>query len=235
MKIAVVDDEKEWRVKAYQQIQKYYEQQQTKAEIHAYASGEAFIRHGKQYDILFADIEMPGMDGFGMADTYNRMNHGYTLMILTTHTEMSRKGYMVNAFRYIDKMNMEMEIQEALEAAEKKMKRNEALTVSVINLGNMKVVIKDILYVETTKRNILLHTVDNEYTCNGNLSEMEEVLKGAGFFRCHKSYIVNLDAVKTFDNVFIYLMDGSKVYVSARKYVELKRQYLQRKFETANS
>lgn len=234
MKIAVVDDEKEWRIKAYQHIRKYYEGQESHADVHTYSSADAFLKSGKKYDILFADIEMPGMDGFEMADQYSRMNPDYTLIILTTHTEMSRKGYMVNAFRYIDKMNMEAEMREALMSADKRMKRNEVLTVNVVNLGTIKLVRKDILYVETTKRNILLHTYDNDYICSDNISELEEALKEAGFFRCHKSYIVNLDAVKNFDSVFIYLMDGSKVYVSARKYAQLRKQYLQRKYEYAS-
>ena len=235
MRIAVVDNEKEWRIKAYQQIKKYFSRRQLEVNIDVYASGEQFIRKDEQYEMVFADIEMPGMEGFAMAQEYNRMNPHYTLMILTTHTEMSRKGYKVNAFRYIDKMYMEAEIQESLTAALKKMKRNETITVNVINVGNMKVVIKDILYVETNKRNTQLHTIDNEYTCGVNISDMEDMLKSAGFFRCHKSYIVNLDAIKNFDNIFVYLMDGSKLFVSARRYVELKRQYLQRRYEEANS
>ncbi len=235
MRIAVVDDEKEWRIKACQQIRKFFSSRQLEVKLDSYVSGENFIRKGNRYEIVFADIEMPGMDGFEMAQEYKWMNPNHILMILTTHTEMSRKGYVVNAFRYIDKMHMEAEIQESLVAAERKMKSDETITVNVINRGQIKLVIKDILYIETNKRNIQLHTTDNEYICSGNIYEMEELLKDAGFFRCHKSYIVNLDAIKNFDNVFIYLMDGSKLFVSARKYVELKRQYLQRKFEEANS
>lgn len=235
MRIAVVDDEKEWRVKACQKIRQYFSSRQLEVKLDCYASGQDFLRKGNPYEIVFADIEMPGMDGFEMAQEYKWVNPNHILMILTTHTEMSRKGYVVNAFRYIDKMHMEEEMQESLVAAERKMKSDATITVNVINIGNMAVVIKDILYIETNKRNMQLHTIDNEYTCSGNIFEMEELLKEAGFFRCHKSYIVNLDAIRTFDNVFIYLMDGSKLFVSARRYVELKRQYLQRKFERANS
>ena len=40
-------------------------------------------------------------------------------MILTTHTEMSRRGYLVNAFRYLDKVNLKEELKEAFYSAKK--------------------------------------------------------------------------------------------------------------------
>ena len=55
-------------------------------------------------------------------------------IILTTHTEMSRKGYLVNAFRYIDKSNMSKEIVEAINAAEVLLRRNDNIEINIVGV-----------------------------------------------------------------------------------------------------
>ena len=53
---------------------------------------------------------------------------------MTTHTEMSRKGYLVNAFRYIDKSNMSKEIVEAINAAEVLLRRNDNIEINIVGV-----------------------------------------------------------------------------------------------------
>ena len=56
--------------------------------------------------------------------------------------------------------------------------------------------IKDIVYIETYNRGCLIHTAGNEYRENKPIGEYEKKLEDMGFFRIHKSYLINLDKVK---------------------------------------
>ena len=56
--------------------------------------------------------------------------------------------------------------------------------------------IKDIVYIETYNRGCLIHTAGNEYRENKSIGEYEKKLEDMGFFRIHKSYLINLDKVK---------------------------------------
>lgn len=115
MRIAVVDDERNWLVKIKRYVKEYFGEMDV--EIRAFFSGEAFLEDAGEYQIVFMDIEMPGRDGFSVLQEY-RMEHEDSLfIILTTHIEMSREGYKVEAFRYIDKHKMMDEIREALDSA----------------------------------------------------------------------------------------------------------------------
>lgn len=105
------------------------------------------------------------------------------------------------------------------------------LEVSVVNLGTISLLLKDILFVETEKRNVRIHTKAQDYISRENISCMEARLEPYGFYRCHKSYIISLDAVKFFDRVNVHMVDGSCAMVSVRKYAELKRRYLERRLE----
>ena len=67
------------------------------------------------------------------------------------------------------------------------------------------------------------------------MKEMEEKLGSKFFFRCHHAYIVNLDEIKSFNNIFAILRNGEKLQISQRKYSSFKKAYINRQFECANA
>lgn len=234
MRVAIVDDEERWRTKTEEIITEHNDEECL--EIDKYASGENFLKKAEPYDIVFLDVEMKQLDGFETASGYREIFPKAMIIILTTHTELSRKGYMVNAFRYVDKTNIEEELTEALMSAKLCLNRNQSIEIEASNLGKVSVMLSDIMYIETLNHSLCVHTHENEYTSyTMTMGDFEEQLKEFGFFRCHKSYIVNLDKIKTFTKSEIQLRDGSMILVSVRKYQELKKQYLDYKFKYANS
>lgn len=232
MRIAVVEDEKHWRDEVVCRLRNHPEIEIS--ELDVYQSGLEFLKQNKKYELVFMDIEMPQMDGFETAKEYRRMSSDSILVILTTHTEVSRKGYLVNAFRYIDKCQMETELEEALAAVRKLLSREHSIKVNVVNIGEINLRVGEIFYIETEKRNVRIHTKKADYISSQGMGELERQLGDYGFFRSHKSYLVNLDEIKSFDRQNIYLQNGDIVLISMRKYAELKKRYLERKFEYAN-
>lgn len=232
MRIAIVDDQVEWRVKVENILRQHEWKEQL--EIDQYACGEDFCNQ-IGYDIVFMDIDMGKMDGFEAIQIYKENNANVIIVFLTSHTELSRKGYLVNAFRYIDKANMQEELIEALSAVDLLQSRNHVITFHVINVGEMNLKIKDIFFIETEKRNVIIHTDEQTFISNRKIEELEEELKEWGFFRCHKSYLVNLENVSTFDKLNVHFKNGKKALVSTRKYADLKEKYLEQKFKMANS
>ena len=103
MKIAIVDDERIWLEKIHNYVKQYFAKMEVL--VKSFSSGEGFLNSRDDYQIVFMDIEMPGQDGFSVLQEY-RKNHDVSLfIILTTHIEMSRQGYKVEAFRYMINMN----------------------------------------------------------------------------------------------------------------------------------
>lgn len=233
MKIAIIDDEIYWRQSAEQIVREYFTEKNV--EIDIFESGEQYLKNQVVYDISFVDIEMPGTDGFETIRKARQYNDEGIFIILTTHTEMSRKGYIVNAFRYIDKTNLEEEIKEAIQSAELLLGRNEKISVNVIGNGIRKLVLKDITYIETEKHYIVVHTTNGSIRCNNNMTEMEEILNQEWFFRCHHAYIVNLDEIFKIDGYVIFLNDGNKIEVSQRKMSGFRKAYLNRQYKCGNA
>ena len=232
MRIAIVDDEQSWRASVEALLRQYPWKEEL--EIDTFSCGEDFCTQAG-YDIAVLDVEMQVMDGFEAAHRYRAGSEDTLIIFLTTHTDQSRKGYLVNAFRYIDKTHMVEELDEALKAVDELLSRNYVVHFHVVNFGEMHVRAKDILFLETDKRHVIIHTKDQEYHSNCRLEELETELAEWGFFRCHKSYLVNLENIHKFDRANAYFKNGSTAMVSARKYAELKERYIDQKFKMANS
>ncbi|MBO5303215.1 MAG: response regulator transcription factor [Lachnospiraceae bacterium] len=230
MKIALVDDEERWRKVIYPKVEAYFPE----ADIQVFSSGEAFLERAEKYEIVFMDVEMGAKDGFETAAEYKEYNSDAIIMILTTHAEMVKRGFAVNAFRYLDKVNVDEELKEAVFAIKKLFAKNKKILVPIIGMGDKIFELKEIVYVETEKRNIIIHTWDKKFNSKMGMAEIEKML-GNAFFRCHKSYIVNLDMVKTINRIDLDLKNGENIFLSIRKSSEFKQRYLNWKYEYANA
>lgn len=231
MRVSIVDDDARWRERVKAEIIRYDKNNEMQIDI--YSSGQSYLDSKKIYDISFIDIEMPSMDGFETITKAREINSEGIYIILTTHIEMSRKGYCVNAYRYLDKTCLE-ELQEAIVAAKKLLGRNETITVDVIGDGKREIVLKNIIYIETEKHYILVHTRKGTVKCSNNMKEIESMLQGKWFCRCHNAYIVNLDEIDHIQETILYLSNGKDIDISHRKMSQFKKAYINRLYESAN-
>lgn len=229
MKIAIIDDEKRYREK----IKKCVESIIPDVEITLYECGSAFIEDMGNPEIAFVDIEMPDIDGFETIMKAKKINPETKFVITTTHTELSRKGYQVNAFRYIDKTMMEDEIREAIDSYIDI--RKEMKTTEIHIMGKKHdVSIGDILYFETQKRKVQMVTNTGSFICDDNINELYRCLNQYYFYMPFRSSIVNLKYVLEFDKHMIKMTDGHQVNLSRRKYEEFKGIFFEYKFKKSN-
>ncbi len=231
MRISIVDDEAYWRERVREEVAGYDENNKIKIDI--YESGVKYLESKKEYDISFIDIEMPEMDGFDTILSAKKKHPEGIFVILTTHVEMSRKGYLVNAFRYIDKMKLE-EVAEAIDSAQVVLGGNEKIEVNVIGNGSRKIALKNIIYIETEKHYVVVHTKQGDVKCSHYLKDVEALLPENRFCRCHDAFIVNLDEISRIHDKIVYLSNGDDIDVSYRKFGQFKKLYLNRQYECAN-
>lgn len=234
MNISIVDDDINYRECVRTEIQQYDRYKEFRIDV--FDSGDSYLNSKNEYDISFIDIEMPGTDGFETIIRARENKDKGIYVILTTHAEMSRRGYLVNAFRYIDKSHPE-ELKEAIDSANLLLERNEKITVNVISDGPRDLVLKNIIYIETQKHYIVIHTKYGDIRSSNSMTEMENMLQGKWFNRCHNVYIVNLDEIDHFhakNERIVYMSNGADIDISYRKLRQFKKSYLRRQYECAN-
>ena len=93
---------------------------------------------------------------------------------------------------------------------------------SVINAG-------DILYIEVRKKECCIHLQDRDITVIKAISDFEKELEGCGFFRAHRSYLINIKKIRSFGSRCAELANGCVIDISPRRYQDLCREYLKLK------
>ena len=232
MRIAIIDDEDYWRYETKKIVETYYSGEDI--EIDIFDNGTDFLNEAGEYDLSIVDVEMPEVDGFETIKRAKENGRESIFIILTTHTELSRNGYLVNAFRYVDKANINEEIYEALQSSSNILEKNQYIEINVGGEGKKNIILNNIYYIETEKHCTLLHTKQGILKSNYTMSQMEEMLVGKWFYRCHNSYIVNLDEIDRCEGTIIYIKNGSDIDISKRKVSEFNDLYFERKFNCAN-
>lgn len=231
MKIAVVDDEQKWRSLALNVVRSYTDEAD---EIEVFCSGVEFLKRNTEYHIVLMDIDMPEMDGFETIINYKAEHSESIIIILTTHLDCARKGYLVDAFRYVDKTKMQKELEEAFQKVREINRKNNFSLIGTNGNATKNILVKDILYIETNKRGSIINTIDRCYECSEKINDLEIKLEEYGFFKCHKSFLINLNCVEHLDKEFVYFSENKKAYISVRKYTETKKRYIAAKKKFAS-
>ena len=225
MKICIVEDEAVWRDKIKAAIEKYCVDKNISAQIIAYDNGRDFMEN-TDADLLFLDIELEeGEDGFRLAEKMVDSGSQCKICFLTSHTEMARLGYKVNAFRYIDKKYLE-EIGEALDFFFKT-KIQERIIYCKDTAGiRIKINLSELLLVETCGRKLRYLMLDgSEHFCEGRISETAQSLSPFGFFNVQRSYIVNLKYIESVNSREIMLCNGLKIAIGRVHGREFKKEF----------
>ncbi|MCH5212202.1 MAG: LytTR family transcriptional regulator DNA-binding domain-containing protein [Oscillospiraceae bacterium] len=92
--------------------------------------------------------------------------------------------------------------------------------------GIESIIFSDIKYVMSDKRKVIIYKQTEESAYYYKLDEIEAML-GAGFLRCHQSFIVNMEMIKAFVPEGLILTDETFIPVSRKKYYAAKREYLE--------
>ena len=131
---------------------------------------------------------------------------------------------------------MAEEVKEALSSGITVLEKDRTISFHIVNIGEIELTINEILFIETAKRNVRIHTREQQYLSNRTLSEIGQELSKYGFFFVHKSTLVNLDAITEIDaqKRKVSLCNGSWVTVAGQKIPELKKRYIEHKFEYGN-
>ena len=175
VKIAVCDDEKNIRAYLVSLIKK----QAIECSIMEYASADEYLSDGREYDLLFLDIEMGGsdalMDGMELARNIRAMDTGRQPIIIfvTGYEKYVYDAFDVGAFQYLVKPVDEHKFAEVFsravgQIASEVEKRRKKLVIPYAG-GSKAIPFHDIYYMESQNHNIVLYLKSGNQTCTSRL------------------------------------------------------------------
>lgn len=217
VQIAVCDDEKIFLDDLVSQISTQFLDADNKIHINSYTDGAKLLEASEKilFDVLFLDIEMPGLNGIEVAEKVRAANPYVNIIFITNRDDLVFQSIRYRPFRFIRKHWLKEELPEAIDAIIKKIKsENQYYTVS-FNNSTMQIRITDIMYIESYKHDIFLYTEDEKYRIKSNLHKMEKEFEVFGFIRVHSGFLVNYR--------YIYSIDKTKVILNNKEMVPLSR------------
>lgn len=215
MRIAIVEDSAEELAALQQCLQHYAQTHAQQFEFSAFCDATAFLeRYHADYDIVFMDIELPGINGMEAAHRLRALDKQVILIFVTNIARYAVKGYEVDALDYILKPVRYGSMCVKLDRAVARCKAAAEAVTILQQSGTLRLLLREILYIEVSGHRLTYHTEQGTYPGSGTLQEVEDKLRSKGFLRCNKCYLVNQKQVRGVQGNMLLLSNGETLQIS---------------------
>ena len=150
-----------------------------------------------KYDVVFLDVEMPGMTGLEVARLVLDRPNRPLIVFVTAHAHYALEAFAVEAFDYLVKpVDPERLARVVGRLARERRPEAPVEKIPVVSAGKTVLLDYDAVhYVEADGDYSRVHTFDHSYLCTSSLRELEDMLPSTRFARIHRSHLVNLAKV----------------------------------------
>ena len=215
LRVALCDDEEVTHAVIEKHLEEWAGKYGEAYELYHFFSGEEVLEAQPCWDVLLLSVCLPGIDGIETAYRLNQGDRQYKIVILSCIEEVFKDAFRVGAYRFVTKPVCTEEIQEALSAVRMSLLEKKKVVV-FRDKKKYSIYQKDILYISGRGSETEVYTKVYSYRSDLSLNGWEQQLDERMFFRCHRSYIVNLSQIREIDGK-IYLWDGEIVLLSRRR------------------
>lgn len=235
--IAICDDSKEDIKNIQEYVAEYMRDKGIPFQIHIFLSGDALLKIGDAFEVIFLDISMAGTNGIEVGKKLKKINKDIKIIYTTSFSEywMQAVNY-VHAFAYLKKpvnvRDVTVQIDEILRNMNNKVKEKQVVGFEVFTIKNgckvdsifMNFNVDDLYYFEYVGRKIILKTKKGEYFFVGQMKNVIQKMEKYRFACCHRSFLVNLKYVQSIKGYDLYMRNGDKLPVSQKKSAEFRNK-----------
>lgn len=227
MRIAICDDETQIRELLKDKISRYCFTNNIELNLQTFENGEELLKDDFQtFDVLFLDVDMPGIDGLETAKEIRKLNRDMLIIFLTAYSEFVFESFKVDAFRYLVKPVPNQELTETLDAIREKLCAPEENLSFQFQNERYSIRYSNIIYIEGMRDKIWIYCKDTTYRWRGTLKSLNEMLQEKGFFQVHRSYIINMNKIQKYNSQTVVMESGYKVPISKYRLDDFKEEYI---------
>lgn len=228
MRILICDDDALMIEQLQKYVRNYFEYNHVKCpEMVCFSDGESLLADKGDKDILFLDIEMPGMNGIFVGNELKKANENIIIFIVTSYSEYLDDAMRFRVFRYLskplDKQRFFRNMKDAVDMYN-------TLTVKLpieTRQGVYTLSASSVIAVEAQGRKVIVHTTLRDFESVHNMQYWLDLLPRNCFFQTHRSFIINFEHITVFDHSLVHMSDNHfQAYLTKRKYKAFKEAYL---------
>lgn len=207
LKVLIVDDEPLARLRLRGLVEA---NEEPRAEVMAEASsGEQALHWLRDHgcDLILLDVQMPGLDGLGLAEALRGRPFAPAIVFVTAHAQHALQAFELEALDYLTKPVRRERLQASLARAQQRLGERSAAkagqpaveegpVVTLTERGRLlRVPLSEVLYFKAELKYLTLRTATHSHVMDGSLSELEQRL-GDRFLRVHRNALVAKSSVR---------------------------------------
>lgn len=229
MNIALIDDE----MAILENIRKCVENEilpQDEVKLFTYTRAKDFlqeIEQGYGFDILVSDIDMPDMGGLELGRRIHEEGDVPYLVFLTAYLEYAAESYIIEAYQYILKEDMEKRLPSILrQLIDRVKKEKQRFRMIGTPTSKVRVYYRDMIYIEKEKGSkyicyITEHTIYKERI---SLKKLSEKLESDEFILVERGYIINVSHIASMKDGMVQMDNGERIFVNRISFKKIKEQ-----------
>lgn len=218
LSVAVCDDEPSVRRELISQSTDYFAYADIDGRFAEFSDGEsllaAYQNHTADFQIVLLDIKMRDLNGISAAKVLRTYDADALIVFVTASAEYVFRGYEVKAFRYVLKTELSHAFRKILEECVRELCTTAKTYAFRTGTQETTVYLADILYFESSRRTVTLHTKQSSFIFYEKLDSIEKELRSCDFVRCHQSFLVNAKEIRTVKTDSLTLLNGDILPVS---------------------
>lgn len=226
--IAICDDEVYMLNLLTEKVLGFFKQENMEIAVFPFQSGKALLDCDKKLDIVFLDIQMGEPDGLETAKELRGRGYGGFLIFITVLQEYVFNAFEVQAFDYLVKPLQEDNFSRTMSRLLLSIRSHKGKQLLIQKGTEWSIVpFDDIVYCEIINRKVYLHLKDELVLDYYDKIETLERKLDERFFKCHRSYLINLQYLKSYKAGQAYLTNGETIPVSRLRGDEFSTVILQ--------
>lgn len=205
--------------------------------IYACMHADEFLKKTgeQQPDLVFMDISLPDSNGIDLAEKVEERSPDTKIVFVTAYSEYAVEAFRVNAADYIMKPVTAEKVRHTLAKLFKcsfPLERKEDFRIIASQDDRFFIITpEEGQYIENIDRELHLTTANGEFLLKNNITYWETHLKPYGWLRCHQSFLININQVRSispmFNSTYVLRMKKSNKEVPvSRKYAQEFRKRL---------
>ena len=230
IRIAICDDEKHMSDHIRSIVFDFFRKKNREISLRMFSSGEELLSYNGQIDILFLDIQMKDMDGMETARKLRADKFRGFLVFITVLKEMVFQSFEVQAYDYLVKPVDDKQFEKTMERLYASMQNASEDSLLVQKGYEGRIIREDeIVFCEIIDRKIYLNLASGEVVDYYERIENLETKLNNRFYRCHRSYLINLKHLKGYKNGTACMDNGKEIPVSrlrSREFSGVVLQYM---------
>lgn len=228
---AFIDDDPESRKLIIAQVGEMFASLECKMDSFPYSDGQEFSasldKH--QFDIIFLDIEMPGIDGILLAKKMKKDGRKDRIVYVSNREDLVFDSLETRPYGFVRKSHFQDDMKKIIRFFVQELTQDDDNYLLIQSEGSkVNLPIEDILYIESNKRYQQIHVKNliKPYVTSTTFQTLSDLLVNKGFIICYRGIMINYLAIKVINDDCIELKNGKTLPMSRRHASDTKEQYM---------